>query len=305
MEFLTLSDAKKSSDSKFDYDPFNAHATGCDIVYKILGIEPNETMSRTPSVIINKKIIRNHPDQNCEMIKEESAKTDEPDDLEEFKHLFQQEELRGEEESANTMRNKIKKIKSQSKLAINKRINSLKAMDSMSTCSDISEVTLPTSSSEISLLKPSSLPLRQSAVELGANIIRKVKRSKGSKSSNEGVGMATLLVRSMMAGPSLDSIAENADTMQMRYSPNPLRRFEYGDSSSLAGSTTKKHHHSHENKLNITLGDSIVDLNASNVSSTNGSMTSLVFSESSSEVDEYSDDEENEVVMIDADTISM
>lgn len=117
--------------------------------------------------------------------------------------------------------------------------------------------------------------------------------------------MATLLVRSMMAGPSLDSIAENADTIQMKYSPNPLRRFEYDEPGSLVGSPPKKHHHSHENKLNITLGDSIVDLNASNVSSTNVSMTSLTFSESSSEVDEYSDDEENDVVMIDADTISM
>lgn len=304
MEFLTLSDARKSSDSKFDYDPFNADATGCDIVYKILGIEPNETMSRTPSVIINKKI-RNQPDQNWDIIKEEVANTDEQDELEEFKHLFQQEELRGEEEPASTMRNKIRKIKSQSKLAINKRINSLKAMDSISISSDISEQTLPASSSEISLLKPFSLPLRQSAVDLGANIIRKVKRSKCAKSSNEGVGMATLLVRSMMAGPSLESIAEHADTMQLRHSPNPLRRFEYGDSGSLVGSPTKKHHHSHENKLNITLGDSLVDLNASNVSSTNVSMTSLTFSESSSEVDEYSDEEENEVVMIDADTISM
>lgn len=310
VEFLTLSDAKMSNnDSIFDYNPFSAHKTGGDIVYKILGIEPSDTLHRTPSVIINKKV-RNPPDPNRNIIEEETDA--EPDELEEFKHLFEQEELRHQEET-HSMRQALKKIKSQSKMAITKRISSLKAMDSIS--GEGSDGTLRASTSEISLLRPIALPLRQSAVELGANIIRKVKRSKGPKQS-EGVGMATLLVRSMMTGPSLDSIAENADntTIHMVHSPNLLRRLEYGDSSSSVGgnnASRKHHHHSHhgsENKLNITLGDSIVDLNAtaSNVSSTNISMTSLTCSESSSEDDDdNSYDEDNTVVMIDADTISM
>lgn len=291
-----MSDAKRNSDSKFDFDPFNKNPTTGDIVYKILGIEADDTMSRAPSIIINKK---QRKDTNCDRIEEEYDSSTPNDELDTFKHLFEQEELRGAYETQNAkLRNKMKKITSQSKLAINKKMNSLKFMHS--TSSEQDDLSLHESYSDISLYKP-SLPLRHSAAELGASILKKVKRPKSSKADNDGVGMAALLVRSMMAAPSLDSIAENADTINAKpHSPKIIPAFD---------SPLRKHRHHHaENKLNISVGDSIVDLNAStsNASSANVSMSSLTITESSvSEDSDFDGDEDNEVVMIDADTISM
>lgn len=289
-----MSDAKRNSDSKFDFDPFNKNPTTGDIVYKILGIEADDTMSRAPSIIINKK---QRKDTNCDRIEEEYDPSTPNDELDTFKHLFEQEELRGAYETQNAkLRNKMKKITSQSKLAINKKMNSLKFMHS--TSSEQDDLSLHESYSDISLYKP-SLPLRHSAAELGASILKKVKRPRSSKADSDGVGMAALLVRSMMAAPSLDSIAENADTINAKpHSPKIISAFD---------SPLRKHRHHHaENKLNFSVGDSIVDLNAtSNVSSTNVSTSSLITESSESEETDFDGDEDNEVVMIDADTISM
>lgn len=301
-----MSDAKIHSDSKFDFDPFNTNPTSGDIVYKILGIEPNETMSRAPSIIINRK---QRKDTNCDRIEEEYDDSMPNDELDTFKHLFEQEELRGAEDPQNAkLRNTMKKIKSQSKLAINKKINSLKFMHS--TSSEQDDSSLHESYSDISLYKP-SLPFRHSAAELGANILKKVKRPKASRTNSDGVGMAALLVRSMMAAPSLDSIAENADTINANkpHSPKIISASDSTGSNAMINSPLKKHRHHHaENKVNFSVGDSIVDLHAStsNASSTNVSMTSLTITESSeSEESDFDENEDNEVVMIDADTISM
>lgn len=294
-----MSDGKRANYSKFDYDPFPTG--GGDIVYKILGIEQDEIMARSPSIILNKKM-RKDQDPNCEIIDEESDVITPSGELDNLRNLLQQEDLRGLETQKN-IRNKMKKIKSNSKNIINKKINSLKSMRSF-VADD--EASLHESHSDISLYKPTA-SLRSSAAEIGEKIIKKVKRSKPNyqRSSSDGVGMAALLVRSMMAAPSLDSIAENTDPTV--HASKHMSRIDSENSGSLISLPTNKHHkHRPENKLNIRLGDSIVDLKASDSNlSSNMSMSSPSISESSSEDDNCSEMADGGVVMIDADTISM
>lgn len=281
LEFLSLSEAKKHCESKFDYDPFDAHSSGGDIVYKILGIDPDETMSRTPSIIISKKVRKDPDAQTVDMIEEDALGP--PNELENLRNMLRQEELHDES-------HKLQRLKSSSRTLLNKKRDSFKLVQSWSTEHD--ETSLHESQSEISLYKPAP-PSRESATELGSNIVKKVKRSKYGRSSSDGVGMAALLVRSMMAAPSLESIAENADITS---------------ASSMHNLIAKKHHQPHhiENKLNISVGDSIIDLKAADGTLSEGiSMSSIVsISESSSE-DEECSELGDEVVMIDADTISM
>lgn len=301
LEFLSLSDAKKY-ESKFDFDPTDS--PGGDIVYKILGIEQNETMTRAPSIIISKKVRQN---QDVDIIEEEESDAlGPPDQLESLKNLLRQEELRDDGTSTPTAPNRMKRITSSSKSLLNKKINSIKLMHSSS---KVDNPLMHESQSDIALYKP-AVTFRDSAAELGSTIIKKVKKShaKYVKSSSDGVGMAALLVRSMMAAPSLDSIAENVDQSNIPPSHlKPISQSDIGNSSSLISLPTKKHHHHlHEgNKLNISVGDSIIDLKASDGNLSSGvSMSSVTMSETSSEDDECSE-LGDEVVMIDADTISM
>lgn len=293
-----MTDAEKHYKSIFDYDPsFATDRCGGDIVYKILGIESNEEMTRVPSILISKKI---RCDQDADVIEEEPSNDFEvPDEMGNLRNLLQQEDLRGNEPlSTPTLRDKMKRIRTSSKNLLNKKVTQIK-----SNKIDESNVRMHESQSDISLYKP-SVSLRESAAELGSNILRKVKRSHRTGRQPDGVGMATLLVRSMMAAPSLDSIAENADATTS--DSGPLKpAIDAKDSGSMI--SLPKHHHTHiENKLNISLGDSIIDLKASdgNLSSC-VSMSSATISESSSEDDEDDELLEDEVVMIDADTISM
>ncbi|XP_031621264.1 C2 domain-containing protein 5 isoform X3 [Contarinia nasturtii] len=306
LEFLALSDTKRN-DSIFDFDPtFDTHSSGGDIVYKILGIEPDETMSRAPSIIISKKIPQN-PDAN--VIEEETDALGPPNELEILKNLFKQEDLRDDAVHTPNIRQKMKRISSSSKNLLNKKVNAIKLLHSASV-EGKDDGFLHESQSDISLYRP-AMNFRDSAAELGSNIIKKVKGSHAKYSRDGGVGMATLLVRSMMAAPSLDSIAENADQSAERSALTPISKSDAVNSSSLISLPTKKHHHSHqhvENKLNISVGDSIIDLKASDGNLSSGvSMSSVsVNSETSSEDDEGSElDLGDDVVMIDADTISM
>lgn len=308
LEFLTLSVAKRGNESKFDYDPFSSDPIGDgDIVHKILGIEMNQTISRSPSIILNKKM-RKDQDPNYAMIEEEMDVITPSGQLENIKSLLEQEDLR-DEQIARNKKSKIKQLKSTSKNILNKKINSIKSIRSLSSNQD--DKSLHESQSDFALyrLPPS---LRTSAAEIGANIIRKVKTPKVSnlRTSSDGVGMATLLVRSMMAAPSLDSIAENADPIKSSpHTPRPVAHLGTSSSGSMASLRSNKSHHSHhhvENKLNICVGDSLVDLKASDSNlSSNVSNSSPSISESSSEEDIQSDTADGEVVMIDADTISM
>lgn len=312
LEFLTLSVAKRGNQSKFDFDPFSPDpiADG-DIVHKILGIEMKETMSRSPSIILNKKM-RKDQDANYEMIEEEMDVITPSGQLENLKSLLEQEDLRDEQIMKSKI-SKMKRLKSTSKNILNKKINSIKLLRSQSSNQD--DKSLHESQSDIALYRRAP-SLRTSAVEIGANIIRKVKTPKASNSrtSNDGVGMATLLVRSMMAAPSLDSIAENSDPMKSTpHTPKSNVHLGTSSSGSMASLRSNKSHHSHhshhhvENKLNICVGDSLVDLKASDSNlSSNVSNSSQSISESSSdEEDIRSEIADSEVVMIDADTISM
>lgn len=308
LEFLTLSAAKRGNDSKFDFDPFSPDPIGDgDIVHMILGIEMNETLSRSPSIILNKKM-RKDQDSNYEMIEEEMDVITPSGQLENLKSLLEQEDLR-DEQIATNKKSKMNRLKATSKNILNKRINSIKSIRLQS--NDQDDKSFHHTQSDIALCKHAP-SLRTSAAEIGANIIRKVKPPKGSNAhtSSDGVGMATLLVRSMMAAPSLDSIAENTDSIKSSpHTPRPVARLGTSSSGSMASLRSNKSHHSHkhvENKLNICVGDSLVDLKASDSNlSSNVSNSSQSILDSSSEEDNQSEIADGEVVMIDADTISM
>lgn len=311
LEFLSLYDAKGNNDSKFDYDPFYSNTSHSDIVHKILGIEQNESLTRSPSILLNKKMRKDH-DPN--VIEEEMDVLTPTGELDNLKNLLQQEDLRGENRKKN-LRHKMRKIKSTSKILISKKMNALKPIRSLS--SDQDDASMHESQSEAALYKTASTSLRSSAAEIGANIMKKVTRVKPkyTRSSSEGVGMAALLVRTMMTAPSLDSIAENSDpTHAPAHTSKPISRMGLGDTGSLISLPTKKSHHGHhvENKLNISVGDSIIDLKASDSNlSSNLSMSSATVSEISTEEEEEEEEEDfsevadGGVVMIDADTISM
>lgn len=307
LESFSLTEAKQNNQSIFDYDPsFAMDTSGGDIVYKILGIESNEEIARAPSILISKKM-RRDPDM-ADVIEEEPPQ----DEMENLRNLFQQEDSR-DARAANkpSLRNKMKRIKASSKSLLNKKVTQVKLMSGSNNNSgnDSDDPSLHESQSDISLYKP-AVSFRESAAELGSNILRKVKRSrrKSKEKSSEGVGMATLLVRTMMAAPSLDSIAENADVPVDTRKPTADAK----DSISISSMQTVKrhpHHHPHiENKLNITVGDSVVDLKDLKASdgylSSGVSISSATISETTSEEDELSE-LGDEVVMIDADTISM
>lgn len=304
LEFLMFSDAKRY-DNKFDCDPFSTDETGGDIVYKILGIEPSEIMPRVPSIIINKKM-RKDQDANYESITEEELASASTADLQSLKHLLEQEDARGSEQKPTKLQSKMKKIKKSSQNLINKRINLMKPSRSMDQEQDGWSLHEWKSYSDISLYTPQP-SLRSSAADIGMGLIKKVKRSKQPKytrSTSEGVGMAALLVRSMMTAPSLDSIAEGSSPPPSK----PITAHSDAKSGSTSSLTGKKHHH--QNKLNLCVGDSIIDLKASDSNlSTTMSLSSATISEVSSVEDEEEDDEselaDNEVVMIDADTISI
>lgn len=310
LEFLTLSCAKRGHESKFDFDPFSPDPIGDgDIVHKILGIEMKETISRSPSIILNKKM-RKDQDANYKMIEEQMDVIMPSGQWENVKSLLEQEDLRDEKIAKNKL-SKMRRLKSTSKNILTNKINSIKSIRSQS--SDLQgDKLLHESQSDFALYRhPPSL--RTSAAEIGANIIRKVKMPKGStnsRTSSDGVGMATLLVRSMMAAPSLDSIAENSDPIKSSpHTPRSVAHLGNSSSGSMVSLRSNKSHHSHhhvENKLNICVGDSLVDLKASNSNlSSNISNSSQSISESSSEEDNRSEIADDEVVMIDADTISM
>lgn len=308
LEFLSLSDATNRSESKFDYDPsFSENSSGCDIVYKILGIEPNETMQRAPSIIISKKI-RHDQETDVDVIEEEEQDAlGPPNELENLKNLFQQEDLRDvpiHPQNKPNIRNKMKKITTTSKNLLNKKVTQVKLMSSSS--HDPDDLSLHESHSDITLYKPVKSSLRESAAELGSNIIRKVKRSHQKYSrSNDGVGMATLLVRSMMAAPSLDSIAENTDQTATLNAHNPVSRDALESSSMISFTMKKPPQTPVENKLNISVGDSIIDLKSYDGNLSSGvSMSSVTMSDTSTDDDDCSE-LGDEVVMIDADTISM
>lgn len=296
-----MNDAKKHYKSKFDYDPsFGTDSSGGDIVYKILGIESNDELVRVPSILISKKT---RCDPDADAIEEEPPDDFEtPDGMGKLRNLLEQEDSRGDEplSTPTTLRDKMKRIRTTSKNLLNKKVTQVKLMSSSNKNSETKDFSMHESHSDISLYKP-SVSLRESAAELGSSILQKVKRQRPRRPQNDGVGMATLLVRSMMAAPSLDSIAENTDTAS---AIDPLKpAIDAKDSGSMISLPNKKNHHPHiENKLNISVGDSIIDLKASDGNLSDISISSATISESSSEDDELLGDE---VVMIDADTISM
>lgn len=304
LEFLAQSDAKRN-DSIFDFDPsFSANPPSGDIVYKILGIEPDETMTRAPSIIISKKV-RQNPDADA-LDEEKADALGPPDEMEKLKNLLQQEDSR---DDVPNHRHAMKRISSSSKSLLNKKVTSIKLMNTEQDDKNV----MHESQSDISLYKP-AVSFRDPTAETGSNVMKKVKRPQPKlhprPTTDGGAGMTTLLARSMMsmmAAPSLESIAENSDPTAP-CSLKPMLRSDVANSMTSLHSRKHLHgpFHHVENKLNISVGDSIIDLKgtAEDTLSCGVSMSSIVISETSSEDDDGSE-LGDEVVIIDADTISM
>lgn len=309
LEFLQMSDMiKSSSQSKFDNDTIGRG----DIVYKILGFD-DKTNDKSPKLLIDHKS-RKALIGNEKMI--ESSSELNLQEIGKLRHLLQQEDARYHH-SKTTERSGfgMKKVKDVSKELINKKLNAFKAMRTNSSSQESSEPI--ETKNNFTIYTPTS-SLRSSATDLGARIkrVRRTKPKYGS-SSNEGAGMTTLLVRSLMAAPSLDCISENADNTR-KPSLMPSERTDSLASLPTLPTTSAIPGHRRRNKLNLTLGDSLIDLKASdsNVSSnavTSCEESSLSEEEQEEEESEYDESEKrsiqsnenNEVVLIDADTINM
>lgn len=296
-----MSDTAKRSESKFDNDTI----TGGDIVYKILGIDASND-ARSPNIIINHKSRREIGTSADDMMHDEQRM-----DVDALKYLLEQEEFRGQDPpiTNNRLRHKMRKIKNSSKNMLNKKINSLKLIRPNGPEGAIDEQTLTESHShsDFTFYQPSSSLLGSTSDVSGG--VKHMKRPKPKTAPpNEGVGMTTLLVRSLMAAPSLDSIAENHDLDTTSTARVPSIASVRHTDSLLSLPTTKRPHT--QNKLKLSMGDSLIDLKASdsNMSSANASISSCTVSSSSEneeEEDDGSDINDNDVVLIDADTISM
>lgn len=309
-----MTDAIKASQSKFDNDTVSRG----DIVYKILGIDEVKG-ERSPNIVINHKHRKLIGDDRIV----ESASDSNLQDFDKLRHLLQNEDARYHQSSlsaVNRPKLAIRKIKDASKELINKRMNALRNLRSNSSSQDSTDAPPSDASLDFTVynLKSST---RFSTSDLGATI-KRVKRTKSKYSSapTEGGGMTTLLVRSLMAGPSLDCIAESNDLElgARRKSLTPANRTDsLASLPTLATTPTAvsepplaAHTQRKRNKLQLTLGDSLIDLKASDSNVSSNAVTSCEESSLSEEEEDDSDgrslrSNDNEVVLIDADTISM
>lgn len=309
---------KSQSQSIFDNDTIS----GGDIVYKILGIDETK-IDKSPKVIIDHKSRKALIDDSriCESASESNLC-----DIEHLKHLLQQEDAR-RHHGTTTYRTvfDIKKVKNASKELLNKRLSAFKAMRTHSSSQDSSDPHAFESKNDFTLYTPNS-SVRSSMTDLGG-AKAKVKRVKRTKpklgpTTNEGIGMTTLLVRSLMVTPSLDCISENVDVNRKNSLVKPLMPGNRTDSlTSLPtiATTPGLHAHRKRNKLQLSLGDSLIDLKACDSNVSSNAVTSCEESSLSEEEDDEEEEEEgeygnddleslnenNEVVLIDADTINM
>lgn len=290
LEFITSTNKCKS---KFDSDPFSSSAEG-DIVYKILGIDEKTN----PNIILS---TGKKPDDI--KLTEVNSQIAQDDDFEQLKFLLRQEDLRGEPSIAG-LKKKMKRIRKTSKNLLTRQMSSLKSKLSSESQEnyDAADTESLQKQTEIILYSaPSSI--RSSVADIGSGIIKRVKRNKPKyqRSSTEGVGMTALLVRTLMTAPSLDSIAEHTDSNNDLPLTTPLRK----KSESLVDLPRKL---AAENRLlkapNISESSNEMKASDSNLSS-NYSMSSMTMTSSSDEDDESNSPRRKEVVLIDADTISM
>lgn len=166
---------------------------------------------------------------------------------------------------------------------------------------DVKDVELQQKRTEIILYSPPQ-SIRNSVADISSGIIKRVKRTKPKyqRSTTEGVGMTALLVRTLMTAPSLDSIAEHTDN------DLPTTVLLPKKSESLINLPTRKFG-SEKPQLKVpNLSESSNEIKASDSNlSSNYSVSSCTMTSSSEDDDELLNPHRKEVVLIDADTISM
>lgn len=252
-EFLTQTDlCTVAVDSKFDIDKFSPSSG--DIISKMFGLSTD----KNTNIILNKKSVKN--------------------DLDKLKRQLEQEDGRGEI-SKTALRRKLRKIGKSSKNLLSCQKHKIKNLDTE----------LTGSTSDIYRVSPTS-SLKNSLTDLRGKIkqgIRLGGKHKYQRSKSCGVGMATLLVRSMMAAPSLDCIDEAPGKNDP--SASLLKPIDLGSAS-------------------LKISDSNLSSNFSGSTCTMSS-TSDNNDEEEEEEDEFSESEaaiiDNETVLVDADTVSM
>lgn len=321
LEFLTRADERPRVESKFDSaDTFSSsNQNPGDIVYKILGITP----AADSRIVLNKKLSSSKRYDSQDTIFEEDDGNDgvgdRNEDIDNLKLLLEQEDNRGRK-AQNMLRQKMKRIGNSSKqLLLSKRL-----LRSNKDCSD-DNISLRSgggglsdSLSELSLR--SSASLRNSVTDIRGIFKKGIPvASSTTKRSTDGVGMAALLVRSMMAAPSLDCISE-ATHDGSPLSSSPL---EHPKSESLINLRGPKAAAAAASKNYLLVPPAAGELKAasdSNVSSTM-SLSSCTLSSTSDQEEDADEDEEEEeeeesesetaavphhnILLVDADTVSM
>lgn len=258
--------------SVFDNDTLNNNSG--NLVYKILGIDPIErSYTRTPNVILNHRWRPNSrdyviPEENEEPLNEGITK------------LLLQEDMRGEKRKKK-FHHHVKRITRSSKNLFNDKLITLKNK------SNDGNNSLNSSTSDISY----SESIRSSLTDLRSLI--KFKLKKKNDSNINGAGMASLLVNSIMHGPNLDSISEGNS---IRSTPSQNMKFRKDIKSESEGAIKKP---------NLRRQIAIPQDSAISSSSVSSSTTG------EEEEEGFSDDETsevttpNEIVVVDADTVSM
>lgn len=297
LEFLTLSDSNKYQ-GKFDTESFINNPG--DIVYKILGIDDTDESKRSPNIILNKKVRRADTGDDISIAEENS------NDIENLKSLLRQEDLRGEK-SKTRIRSKMKRIKTSSKNLLSRKVSALKSKlsDESQDPEDPRGMSVSQSYSDFTFYTPSS-SARSSVADI-KSILKggRFRKPKFQRSTSDGVGMAALLVRTLMTAPSLDSIAETHDSPK-----NSPTKPSHLKCESMVNLQTKSSFRKDKDTLLPDLASSPAEFKISD-SNLSSNYSASTCSMSSSSEDTEGDDggasetTENEIVLIDADTVSM
>lgn len=279
VEFLTLSETPYKNDSKFDANNF-AHNPG-DIVYKILGVDEQDAGKTSPNIILNRKcrVSEGGGDETA------STSTATPiENLANVKSLLSQEDSRGHEhESKNLLHSQMKKITNSSFNLLNKKMAARKPKQADGQKEkDIASKSLE-SYSDFSRYTPVRAP-KSAASEIKDFFKGGFLKHSAHHKAKEGAGMATLLVRTVMAPPSDVTASPKEHTHHRKHSHQH-----------------DVHHHAPDNLASTPTDVMTSEGNlSSNFTDSTCSMTS-----SSDEAEEKSNAEQKEIVLIDADTVSM
>lgn len=280
LKFLSLCDIPYTIDDKFDMNSFS-HDSG-DIVHTILGLNDNvEGHTKPSSIILNRRPHSEKLEDNNENTANVTVHQSDTDNLNKLKILLTQEDQRGIAEPKMQLHQKVKKFTNTSKELLSKKISVLKVKAN----ADVKQ-TQPLSRSLDS--HTSAEPLRYMpgrVAKLAANEIKDFFRCGFFRHSHQhhppdGAGMATLLVRTVM------SPAEEA--------------------ASASAQKNKEQPDVHtEVATHIAHTSAEVMKSDGNLSSNFSGSTCSIMSSSDEGGRRGEHDEAPEIVLIDADTVSM